>query len=582
VDSYSLFKSAKCVKFQVREIARLKFVAYYLLRGSRFLGGIWIMVSSNRIVALGLLTFTLCAASFDTQAASSGKIYLGGKWVDSDASAFSPSAAIPGFGSLGLQGVTADHKSEVLRFLRGNNLLLGNLSQVSWNEPSVQFGDALETHRVRKSWNGLEVLGGEAVVHLKQGKLAFASADETPLGHLSAAPLLAASQASEIAFSSYRGNALKASAPELKVLVLGRTGEKEARLVYEVTVTDIDAISSDIHFIDANSGQEALVTTNVQTVAKRRVLSGTGTRDDMAIVTNTNAEQMINEKFKTVYDDSGCAGSGGGFSFWESWRRSREASPTAGNTSCSTLEPPVMASALSAYTNSGKVLDYYLNAHRRNSVDGSGLALRSVVNFGGPSFHNAAWYNDRRIMLYGMGDGRQFNDFASSLDVVGHEITHGLTSNTAALVYASESGALNESYSDVFGKLVAFRSGGGADWKIGRDLFRDGTSFIRDMENPDVAHTKDFKYRNEPCNRFNDSCGVHDNSGIPNKAATIIAKRLGNDKTGKIYFLTLTQLLRSSSDFREARAQTEAACATLFGRSPDCQVVSDAFTAVGI
>lgn len=582
MDSYSLLELAERVKIQVREIARLNLMAYYLLRGSRFRGGIWIMVSSIRILVLSLLTLALGAASANSEAASSGKIYLGGKWVDSDSTAFKASSALPGFGPLILQGGNSDHKNEVLSFLRGNSLLLGNLSQISWKEPTVQLGSELETHRVRKSWNGLEVMGGEAVVHLKQGQLAFASADETPLGHLSAAPLVAANQASQIAFSSYRGNALKASTPELKVLVLGRTGEKEARLVYAVTVTDIDELTSDIHFIDAYNGQEAMVTTNVQTISTRRVLSGTGTRDDMAIVTNANAEQMISERFKTVYDDGGCAGSGGGFSFWESWKRAREESPAAGNTSCATLDAPIMTSALSAFSNSGMVLDYFKSAHRRNSVDGAGLAIRSVVNFGGASFHNAAWYNDRRIMLYGMGDGERFNDFASSLDVVAHEITHGLTSNTAALVYSSESGALNESFSDVFGKLVAFRSGRNADWKIGRDLFRDGTSFIRDMENPDVAHTKDFKYRNETCTRFNDSCGVHDNSGIPNKAATIIAKRLGNEKTGRLYFLTLTQLLRSSSDFREARAQTEAACATLFGRSPDCQVVSDAFTAVGI
>ena len=127
---------------------------------------------------------------------------------------------------------------------------------------------------------------------------------------------------------------------------------------------------------------------------------------------------------------------------------------------CQDLNPATMASALAAWTNSGLVHDYYQNTHRRNSVDGNGLPLRSIVNFGGESFQNAAWFDDRKIMLYGNGgsDGR-FNDFASPLDVVAHEITHGVTSSTAALQYASEQGALNESYSDVFGKLVAFSKG---------------------------------------------------------------------------------------------------------------------------
>jgi len=386
------------------------------------------------------------------------------------------STSLPGFGPLALQGGHADHKKEALSFLRSNSSLLGNLSTISWQDSSVQFGSELETHRINKKWKGLEVLGGEALVHLVKGELAFASADETSLDQLSATPLLSASDAEKVAFSSYRGNALRASNPELKVLVLGRTGEKEARLVYKVTVNDFDAVSSDIHFIDANNGQEAMVTSNVQTLASRKVLSGTGAKDDMTTVTDVNAEQLIDEKFKLLYTDSGCPSAG---------------SPVLTGTSvCNSLAPDVMSSALSAWNNSGKVLEYFTDAHQRSSFDGAGGQVRSVVNFGGAGFLNAAWYSDRRIMLYGMGDGTNYNDFASSLDVVAHEITHGITSNTAGLIYSSESGALNESYSDVFGKLVQFRTGSGRDWKIGRDLFRDGVSFLRDMENPEVAHTK--------------------------------------------------------------------------------------------
>lgn len=534
-------------------------------------------VRSFDLVALLLLASVVAGSN---PANASGKIYLGGKWVESTAQEFdagSVNVKIPGFDSLGLGNSSQDLKAKVLSFLSGNAGVLGtNLGSVSWGEPVVSQNETMQTHRVKKLWNGLEVLGGEALVHLKDGKVLFASADAATLGHLSAAARVSAQEAGKIAFSSYRGSALRAEAPELKVLSL----QKDARLVYEVKVVDLDGLSSDVHFIDAHDGQEALVTTNVHTAANRKVLAGTGGRDDMSIVTDTDAENLINTKFTTLYSDRGCDASGG-FNFWDRW--SRNASPTAGNTSCNNAAPDVMASALSAWSNSGKVYDYYSQAHRRDSVDGSGMMIRSVVNFGGPGFRNAAWYNDRKIMLYGMGDGQRFNDFASSVDVVAHEITHGVTSNTANLVYAAESGALNESYSDVFGKLVAFRAGRPADWKIGKDLFRDGTSFIRDMENPEVGHTKDFKYRNQPCNRFNDNCGVHDNSGIPNKAAVMIAKRLGLDRFGKLYYLTLTQLLRSNSDFAEARAQTEAACATLFGAgSQDCRAVTEAFTAVGI
>jgi Zn-dependent metalloprotease len=130
---------------------------------------------------------------------------------------------------------------------------------------------------------------------------------------------------------------------------------------------------------------------------------------------------------------------------------------------------------------------------------------------------------------------------------------------------------------------VAFKNGKGSDWKLGRDLFKDGSTFIRDMENPEVGHNKDYLHRGQVCHRFNDFCGVHTNSGIPNRAAVILAKKIGLEKLGKIYFLTLTQLLRTNSNFAEAKAQTQAACATLFGASSkDCAEIAPAFEAVGI
>lgn len=534
-----------------------------------------------------LAAFCLIASlAFSSNAANaSGKIYLGGKWVESQDMNLgaSPAASLPGFGSLGLSSSPADLTAKVHAFLDGNAALLGaNLGSVRWGASEVSRSDELETHRVKKTWNGIEVLGGEALVHLKAGKILFANADAATLGHLSPNARLGAEEAAKLAFSSYRGPALRAEAPELKVLAhSGATGGKVARLVYSVKVVDLDGLSSDVHYIDAQTGEEALVVTNVHTAANRKVLAGTGSRDDMAIVTDADAENLINSRFTTLFSDSGCDASGG-FGFWDRWSRRNE-DLSARNTACNSAAQDVLASAQSAWNNSGKVYDYFSASHRRDSVDGRGSLIRSVVNFGGAGFRNAAWYNDRKIMLYGMGDGQRFNDFASSLDVVAHEITHGVTANTANLVYAAESGALNESYSDVFGKLVAFRAGRNSDWKIGRDLFRDGTTFIRDMENPEIGHTRDFKHRGEGCNRFNDNCGVHSNSGIPNKAAVMIAKRIGLDRMGKLYYLTLTQLLRSSSDFAEARAQTEAACATLFGAGhADCRAVGEAFTSVGI
>ncbi|MGZ3657321.1 MAG: M4 family metallopeptidase [Bdellovibrionota bacterium] len=509
----------------------------------------------------GVLTAFCLMAGFGPSAkahapeASTGKIYLAGHWEVANAAPSEPASYLL------IPPVLSDSSTLAWTFLQKNARLLGLGPSITLSEDSVQKGDTLESHRFRKTWNGLEVVGGDSVVQIANGNVAFANADTTPLLSLSLPPLVPAQQARAIAFSSYRGMAAKALAPVLEVLLVGSSGQRAPHLSYSVKVMDHDELSSDIHHIDANTGQELLVTSNVQTLVSRRILSGNGTQDDFDVVSDADAEKRIGLEFKTIFTEKDCA---------------------APAPCQQPLDPQTTASAASAWANSGLIYDYFFSAHRRDSIDGNGLPLRSVVNFGGTRFKNAAWFKDRRIMLYGLAGDAKYTDFAAPLDIAAHELTHGITAATSALAYAGESGALNESYSDVFGKLVAYRYGKATDWKMGRDLFRDGTSFVRDMENPPVGNVKDFKYRGEECNRFNDFCGVHENSGIPSRAAVMIAKRIGLDKFAQLYYLTLTQLLRTSSDFKEARAQTEAACATLFGAGADCAAVSEAFEAVGI
>lgn len=542
------------------------------------------MVVRSILWALGLgLGITPGMPSY-AASTETGKIYLSGHWADATLPPLPNTANTP-LPGLGFAGIAQNLRGAARTFVRENAALLGLDAITSLSEISIQQSDELETHRFRKTWRGLEVLGGESVVHFHDGQVAFASADATPLLSLPTAATVSAEQARLLAFSSYRGFAHRAETPELKVLLQGSDDARAAHLAYAVKVIDSDLLASDVHYVDASTGQELLVVSNVQPVADRKVLIGGGAESDFNVVTDANA-QRIDRDFDTIFSDEGCAASAG-FSFWESWKKRLTSDPQPENgapTACRETSVAISTSALAAWTNSGLVYDYYKTAHNRNSVDGHGLPIRSVVNFGGSAFQNAAWYNDRRLMLYGIGaSGTQYNDFAASLDVVGHEITHGVTASTSALLYAGESGALNESYSDVFGKLIAFRNGKAHDWKMGHDLFRDQDSFIRDMENPAVAHVRDFKFRGQECNRGNDFCGVHDNSGIPSKAAVMIAKRLGLERFGKIYYLTLTHLLRSGSDFRDARAQTQAACATLLGRSnADCKVIGEAFSAVGV
>jgi Zn-dependent metalloprotease len=503
-----------------------------------------------------------------------GTIYSQGKWLETKAGPFSFAGGDIPFNWNNFQPVDLQQAAE--SFLDQNSRLLHfDPGSSEYIAEGTLKGPELETHRFLKIWNGLPVLGGEALVHFKDGRVLFANADSTPLESLSPVPRISAENARAIAFSSYRGVAMLAEQPKLKVLILNQEAFPQAHLVYEVTVADRDRFSSDVHFLSADTGSELAATSHVQTAVERRIFTGLGTQEDFSVLTNNNIEN----RWPALFADKGCPKLIAEFVS----RISNNGAPDPEVCQKGPLDNAVLTSALAAWANSGLVYDYFLTTHQRDSIDGKGMEIRSVVNFGGVNFQNAAWYNNRLLMLYGMGNNNTYNDFASPLDIVGHELTHGITASTAALRYFDEAGALNESYSDVFGKLIAFRFGKASDWKVGKDLFRASGTYMRDMENPDVSHTKDYKYRNQICNRLNDFCGVHANSGIPSKTAVLLAQRIGLEKVGKLYYLTLTQLLRSNSNFLEARSQTEAACKVLFGsESRDCMALRSAMAEVGM
>ena len=179
-----------------------------------------------------------------------------------------------------------------------------------------------------------------------------------------------------------------------------------------------------------------------------------------------------------------------------------------------------------AYDYSGTVYDFYQQVFARNSVDDKGLRLDSTVHYG-EKYDNAFWNGSQ--MVYGDGDGKMFQRFTKCLDVIGHELTHGVTQNEAGLNYQGQSGALNESMSDVFGSLVkqwaAKQTAAKADWLIGKGLFTakikgvalrsmkaPGTAYDDPTigKDPQPAHMKNY-YKGSQ-----DNGGVHINSGIPN------------------------------------------------------------------
>ncbi|MFI5405352.1 MAG: M4 family metallopeptidase [Nitrososphaerales archaeon] len=252
--------------------------------------------------------------------------------------------------------------------------------------------------------------------------------------------------------------------------------------------------------------------------------------------------------------------------------------------------------ATEAFDFSGATYMYYYKANNRNSIDGRGMKLDSTVHYG-EDYNNAFWNGTQ--MVYGDGDGVLFERFTSSLDVVGHELTHGVTQYEAALEYNGQSGALNESLSDVFGSLVKQytlkQNVDEADWLIGANLFTKKVKGValRSMKEPGSAyddpvigkdpqpgHMKNF------VKTTSDNGGVHINSGIPNRAFYLAAQEIGGyawEKAGKIWYVTLRDRLRENSDFQDAANLTFDVACSLYGkRSREQKAVNSGWKKVGI
>jgi Zn-dependent metalloprotease len=249
-----------------------------------------------------------------------------------------------------------------------------------------------------------------------------------------------------------------------------------------------------------------------------------------------------------------------------------------------------------AYDFSGDTYDFYTKAYNRNSIDDQGMRLDSSVHYD-QNYDNAFW--DGRQMVYGDGDQTIFDRFTKCLDVVGHELTHGVTAATAGLTYQGQSGALNESMSDVFGSLVRQmkenQTADQADWLIGKGLFLPEIQgeALRSMKAPGTAYD-DPTIGKDPqpadmahyVNTNADQGGVHTNSGIPNHAFYLVAAELGGyawERAGKIWYQTLTQRLNSSADFQTAADTTFAVAGEIFGQaSAEQQAVKNGWGGVGI
>jgi Zn-dependent metalloprotease len=261
-------------------------------------------------------------------------------------------------------------------------------------------------------------------------------------------------------------------------------------------------------------------------------------------------------------------------------------------------QPPVSdASANQAYDALGDTFNFYLKAFERNSIDNAGMPLNASIHYG-VDYDNAFWNGQQ--MVFGDGDKIIFSGFTGSADVIGHELTHGVTGSEANLTYQGVSGALNESISDVFGSMVKQfklnQTVEEADWLIGAGILAEGISGVglRSLKAPGTAYA-DARLGQDPqpadmahyVQTGEDNGGVHINSGIPNHAFYLAATAIGGNswqKAGQIWYDVLVDHnLKANASFATFANLTINHAGSRYGaNSTEQKAIADAWAQVGV
>jgi Zn-dependent metalloprotease len=506
----------------------------------------------------------------------------------------------------GSQDELENAKQISLGILRGRaaQRALGNVDE--FQVEKTEIDDLKMAHtRVRQTFGGIPVWGGEAIVHLKQdGSLSTVTDDLKESVAVNTEANLSPKDAINAAFDSYRGRTRLTGEPTVDTWIY--RGEDRDHLAYRVRIDDSNNPrnpSMPVIFIDAQTGEKVFSYDNLQTGTGPSRYSGTVTINTSQSGTTYYMEDLTRKQGTFNMNNTGntSTGTGGTQSRYTD-------TDDVWNTSA-------QQAGVDAHYGASKTFDYYKNVHGRNGIDGnygpgtttaaanSAIALLvSRVHFG-VSYNNAFWNGTN--MTYGDGDGSTFTPL-TTIDICGHEMTHGVTERTANLTYANESGALNESWSDIMGSMVELYADGGTvsanTWLIGEDAYTPGTSgdALRSMSNPhsvgDPDHYSLRVYASgcSPSNA-NDECGVHTNSSISNHAYYLIAAGGTNRVSGitapgigtaaaeKIFYRALTVYMTSSTNFAGARTATLNAATDLYGSSStQYNGVAQGWCAVGV
>ncbi|MFI0981546.1 M4 family metallopeptidase [Streptomyces sp. NPDC021093] len=468
-----------------------------------------------------------------------------------------------------------------------------------------------ETVRFQQKHRGVRVLGGQYLVRMesKTGERVVTGTSGKYFTALDVDPeaTVPASTAAERALSSVRtellGNRLtkdSAKTPKLSVASHGLVVLPQGKgvLTHHITVTGVDPaaktpVKQEV-YVDAHAGFPVLSYSGIQNIeaggrAERPGTTGSGVKLDgkkvKLEIEKQGSSYLLRDHTRTwntsknpvtTWDASGVdveAASG-------KWPEGIKevASPTQKFDKTATD-----SGAVDAHWAAGQVYDYYKQKHGRDSLDGRGMAIKSLVGvteYGQP-YANAFWDGDK--MVYGSGD-QEFKSLSADLDVVGHEMTHGVVEHTAGLVYTGQSGALNEAVADYFGNAIdvtVSKNEKSPDaGLIGEDLCRTKSPrdcALRDL-NDGKTTSKDFL----GVTFGTDRGGVHLNSTIFSGALWDVREDLGGKLADRIVYKALTEYLTPLDGFTAARAAVLSAAKDLGVKGDRLKKVTRAFAAHGI
>lgn len=449
--------------------------------------------------------------------------------------------------------------------------------------------------KMQQYYSGVEVIGHEVFVHFlgsetySHGTWANIPSNFKVIASISKEMAINRSMSSiqpDFGFtvlSAQQKALLKYSGAEVKTII--SIENNKAVLCYEIMIRP-NAIERWVAIVNANTGDVIKQYNNTCHVDGPK----TGTGNDLNAVQRTVNSYQISSNYylidatKAMYnsaqsslpdDPSGAI-----------WTLDAGNTPATNfNNITSTTSNFSNTKAVSAHYNAGVAYDYYKATFNRNSINGSGGTIISVINVSdasGNGLDNAYW--NGQLMAYGNGK-TYFKPLAGGLDVAGHEMTHGVVQNTANLEYTGQSGAINESMADIFGCMMDR-----ADWKMGEDIVKPGFyagGALRNLQDPHNGGSSlsDNGYQPKKMSEYysgtQDNGGVHINSGIPNHAYYLFATATTKEKAEQVYYRALTTYLTKTSQFKDLRFAVVQACKDLFG-STEAAAAADAFDAVEI